>query len=481
MKKIICYPALLIFLSICLFLMVSVRSEAAVKISLDKDFKLIGSRLLPAGEIIILEAMDIPQEIDSIILTIKLNTITTDKKVVNVAVSDKGKRTWSVEIGPFPQKSRVQVIMGILKPITDDQKSLFKEKLDQALKKGIGGFVASFKETVPTETYNEMLKALFLQVIKDLDIAKSLRMKTGDPLEKGIEDLFQEKIFSEKLRDYVSQFQDFAYDESILNDELAELRVIVKDKNINEVSKQATNKETFINFWTKIKENKLTIDDLTKMSETDLKNVLGSDKTTYFSKSSYTYVPAILDQSQTIQAAKKALEGTEEIMVNLAMVTVNNLRQEDLEVLDLEVTEIEHWAGFNVGYFGLTKTETVLPAFVIDIHPWRFDPNGASALWSKEKWWKLVSLSVGLGLTKLNKADREDNWYFIGIGLRINPFFRIHLGQTFTFIKTQENTGTSEKRGWNHEWSFGVSLNVRELAHVLALFGGLSQQAGSKE
>lgn len=471
----------------CLFIIFALArlAGAVEKITLGKDLKYVGSRLLPAGEIIVLEATDVSKDIMSVLLTEKSNSIIKAKYLKSVESAEGGKRVWSVEIGPFPPKSQVQILMEILRPISDDQKKAMENKITEVFEKTALDIVVKFSAPMTVGDYKNMLKARFLEAIKVLEIIKNLRTKTGESLEKGVEELFAQKEFGDALKKYLESFQDISYWESALHDNLSELKGIVKGKQYEiQLQKEKDEKKRKDNeeFWTKIEKDQWTSADLAKKPEEEIKEALKFGETAGISDKCLTYASGLIEQSQKIQKEIEKRATITNLIIQLASAEVGNLSQMELEILDLEVREVEHWAGFNVGYLACDRgTKNVLPAFLIDIHLFRFDLENESISWGKENFWKRFSFSAGIGLSKTDRPDLSDRWFFVGFGFRLNPFFRIHLGDAIFFSTTKEADGTIKETGWKHTLSIGLSLNIRELSHVLAFFGGLKSGQNEKE
>jgi predicted P-loop ATPase/GTPase len=474
-------------LFLCLFIIFTLAriSEAVEKITLDKDMKLVGSRFLPAGEIIVLEAIDVSPNIESILLTVKVNSIIQTKYLKSVESTKENKRVWSVEIGPFLPKIRVQIVMEIMSPISDDQKKALGEKISEVFDKTALDIVERFPSSMTEDDYKNILKARFLEGIKVLEIIKNLRTKTGEPLEKGVEELFSKKEFGDALGDYLESFQDISYLESALHDNLSELKGIVKEKKYEDQLKKESDEKKRKNieeFWSKIKEDKWTSADLANKSKEEIIEALEFGKIARISDRCPSYASALIDQSRKISENKKKNETIRNLIIKLALAEVGNFNQIELESLDLEVREIEHWAGFNVGYLACDSgTKNVLPAFFIDIHLCRFNLENESMTWEWKNIRNRFSLSAGIGLSKPDRPDLADRWYFIGLGFRLNPFFRFHIGDAFFFSTAKEEDGTTKEKEWKHALSIGLSLNIRELSHVLGLFGGIKGGQNEKE
>lgn len=473
-------------LFLCLFVIFALArlAEAVEKITLDKDLKLVGSRLLPAGEIIVLEATDVSTNIGSVLLTVKSNSIIQAKYLKSVESTKENKRVWSVEIGPFLPKSRVQILMEIMSPISDGQKKAMGEKIAEVFQKTASDIVEQFSGPMAVDDYKNMLKARFLEAVKVLEITKNLRTKTGEPLEKGVEELFAKTEFANALSEYLESFQDISNSESDLQINLSELKGIVmgiKYEDQLKKEKDETKKKNIEEFWTKIKENQWTSADLANKPGEEIKEALKFGETG-ISKDCPKYASPLIEQSRMIQKNKEKNETIRNLIIQLASAEVGNLNQMELEILDLEVREIEHWAGFNVGYLACeSKINNVLPVFLIDIHPCRFNLENESESWKTEKWWKRFSISAGIGLSKPDRPDLADRWYFVGLGFRLNPFFRFHIGDAIFFSTTKEGDGTIKEKEWKHALSIGLSLNIRELSHVLAFFGGIKSGQNEKE
>lgn len=465
-----------LFLLTAFFLVVD--AGAATKCNLSQSFQPMGSRLLPANEIITLVIDDMPKDVESVVVIITSNGVETFRNLVSVSKEENGKRPWSVEIGPFLPRSQVKIKFEVLKSISMDQQKAFAATLNEAFKKATNSINEEFNEPVTLIVYHDMLKTRFMKAAKEQEIITSLRTKKGTTLEAAVDELFQSIEFIKKLSDYVNEATSVFDAEVQLKEFVTELKGAVLGKSLDaalKIESDGIKKEKFKNFWTKIREGQMSPDELCGVSELELKEALEFGETSKLFDLSRTYFTGIRSKCKEIESGREKTSEIENELSGLATTMVESMRNVDIETLDLEIRDIEYWAGFNVGYFALTKSQNVLPAFLIDIHPWKIDPTSKEAVWGNVGFINLLSVSVGLGLSSLGKEDREDRWYFVGLGLRLNTYFRVHVGCGLTFDKN------SKDRKMYPEWVFGVSLNIREVANVLALFSGISQQTGEKE
>ncbi len=447
-----------IALTVGLFVLCSAYSGLAGTpqvVLLNGDFTLKESgQAISAGRPTTLQAEGVAKEVTRVSVAVSLNGGPFGAPIV----ADVANQNWSVTIPPFPPNALVTLRFELLNKLADPTKKSLEEDFTNAfrnLSDDAMGWAA-----IETGEYRRQLRTKFMKVISGHQV-KSLRTSEGKPFLAAVDEfLLNADALLPGLVNALQRTKDKTEDVTKHATQIRQKckNVVVSDEKVKGTLSelQDDKPKAFCNATENLKSNDFLTEVRKATSAEDCAKALEGE------------LGAAIRTCSGWSEAQSTITSARENVTQLAVLTVAELRTLQLTEAQLPVRDIETWAAFSLGLVQLQETRQAVWLFVVDIQPGRIEmghqPPG-------EQWYQWFSLSVGKALSAADVPGAEET-YFVGLGVRPNPYMHVHIGRAFS------NGKLDEVRIRRREWSYGVSLNVREVAHVLGLFSGVASEVG---
>jgi hypothetical protein len=154
----------------------------------------------------------------------------------------------------------------------------------------------------------------------------------------------------------------------------------------------------------------------------------------------------------------------------LAVDLVAQVNQAALLDLSSTTTDLEKYAGFDVGAAYVPRINELRQFFMINIYPGGPVELDTKGLISKD-WTKRFSIAVGFSLGDLSSNAHSrvkgDSAFMYGVGYRINKYFRLNIGAV---IYRDSGAGNALL----NEFSIGPSIDLTALPGLKSLFASAS-------
>lgn len=411
-------------------------------------------KTIPFGKRIVLSGTHNSQISD---LSIRL--IYGDKdEVLDAKVSNQ---SWYAVVGPFPVNEDVILLFDIKSYVTnsmrqelisdfeksfdrfrddlfdtglDVERSALRDVLNPILNRNLPDYFENYL-TPENETLKNLISDFLLS--QDLEALEELigtqeNIKSQQGSLDGIKDEIIKLIEQNNVRNLYEEqkpFEGDVYD--------SDIKIIEDVLNKNDVLNKADNRIRLPDIINSLE----TLDDNFKEN---ISTLIADYDTSSAKKDS-------LQSSKTMQL-EEIYQATIEKIENTRLYSAINLKS------SLQVSDIEHYAGFDISENYLFNGNSVSTLFTVNIYFKRVDYNQPPKTFLDH-----LSLTAGLGITTPN-INSNGPVYFIGAGVRLNKIFRINSGYAFY--------NSSEEGKYTGNFTSGLSINFRFIADLFEIFNG---------
>lgn len=391
---------------------------------------------------------------------------------------------WTVSIGPFPFNSTIELSIRAVGAIAEDEVPPLRETIRTTLATKVEQAVFRDDGSWTVADYTTLVHNAIIDAVTQVAGSRNLRGSAGQTVNTAVSGTLTQTGTQTTIEGYTEAL------ETVQPDNLwAAFGMLADLKNHQSQAtyttwKSSAARDSDTAFWTQLEGVQVPgPNDSQVIAATTVlplcealaaaNDPLAASSVSTFCSTCPSYKAGLNSACANLSKARK----DESALLDTLMVSIGGTLQTlavfSTSTAELEIRDIEYWTGFELGYLNLSDSEEIAPFFLIDIHPARIEMGGPGVgtgeFWNKNTWWKHFSLSVGFSLSELNFGESTESAYFLGLGFRLNPYLRIHAGQSLI----------DGKIGGEHtrvkDWSYGVSINVREIAHVMGLFSGIPE------
>jgi len=438
-----------------LFCAYSGLAATAQVVLLTKDFTLqVSGQAISAGRPTTLKAENVAKEVTKVSVSVSVNGGPFGAPIVGEVAGGN----WSVTIPPFPPNALVTLRFELLKQLLEKEQEELNKRFNEALNK-LSTEAMGWK-AIEIGEYQRQLRSRFLAILPGSTV-ESLRTSEGKPFLAAVDEFLRKADAllpglvnaAQRMKEKTKDVTEHA---TKIGQQCKNVVLTAQEEGKRLSGLQDEEPETFCEATEGLDPSKFP---------TEVGKATGAENC---AKAVEGELAAAIRSCRGWNKAKEELTTARENISKLAVFTVAELRTLQLTEAQLPVRDIEAWAAFSLGLVQLQETRQAVWLFVVDIQPGRIEmghqPRG-------DQWYQWFSLSVGKAFSAADVPGAEET-YFVGVGVRPNPYMHVHIGRAFS------NGKLDEVRIRRREWSYGVSLNVREVAHVLGLFSELPARLG---
>ena len=409
-------------------------SSLFAKIIVFKDFKLPDDTKIPFGEVILFKG-----DLKPGIKEVKLVFITNfgeEEKTASIRDS-----SWTVISGPFDVNQEIFFRFKVVSQRTNKELQQIEDSLDVILNNVVDKMLSTSIDMDTTEFKNfteGKLRDTLPEYLK--------KIKSSD--NRYLYDIIIKEMVSLNIDEQLDLFNDIRS----LKESNDEIKVNVEFIEVN------SNQITLIN---KAKNSPDSIATNTEIREV-LSKVIDSVITDSTKKSTLiNYLDDISKLQDSINTYTESIDNFKNEIINNILLKVSTFESTEILETIAEVRDIESYAGFDIALIGVPRIGILESYFTINSYLKKVEYDTDS-----KYIFDNFSISGGICLNKPNNISSDGSLYYIGLGYRMNKFFRFTLGTSF-YKKEDESR-------FVFETASGFSINFRQIGEILKIFNGVS-------